>query len=752
MSDVEDWDDCCILDDIESEIDDFLNPSYLPESSHINKNAIIEDKENRVKNNSGNIIKNNKNEEINADKININSSNKDIQINKKECINSNFCFEKDEKKNSNELPLNGANISFNKNDKLNNSIEHHKINNTFKQKNEIKNSEENKEGLKIINKNIIIQNNKIKEPNEIYKISYEDCQEKIDNNILNKNDQNSIKEDKDKIINEIILQKKDSNKKDINNNNKNDNNEEKLTKVNESKLLQNNENNINIINENKDNINIINKNKDNINIINENKDNNNIINENLININKNEQDIVKPNKKEEFKKTKIYERDELYVNLIHFDYNMTNKENYLYYNNFKVDVVGGYHAIDDLSILKNYLESLKKKDIPFIVVSSGSSAKDIIPICQKYSFIKEVIIFCKNYQYNEHYLKEYPGYVKQILISIKSVYKYIKTFGGDKFKEGVDKYINEEKYIFNSEEIQKNKQLKECPVITAIQYDRCGYLVHKIYSTFFGDINNQNEKPIFDIKNIKSIYDCLDKIDFEINEKNKLIQQFKDLFNLKDNNSFVEESIRAYTGESNFCYLFNRIMRNFEKGLISFAYYMGPLLYGLNKYVKENKKFAILKDKKLYRIIECSKLDFYLYKLSLGHIICFPSMTSTSSKEIKFKPSNLSKSININNDADEKVKIKMIFNYKYKKGNISPGIIIENNKGKDGRYLSKFYKTEKEVILFPFTFARIKDIKSKKEKGNRIQVIKLEIINRTSYIEYLLKTDDKKRILFSKFD
>ena len=38
-------------------------------------------------------------------------------------------------------------------------------------------------------------------------------------------------------------------------------------------------------------------------------------------------------------------------------------------------------------------------------------------------------------------------------------------------------------------------------------------------------------------------------------------------------------------------------MRNFEKGLISFAYYMGPLLYGLNKYVKENPNFAISKKK-----------------------------------------------------------------------------------------------------------------------------------------------------------
>ena len=431
---------------------------------------------------------------------------------------------------------------------------------------------------------------------------------------------------------------------------------------------------------------------------------------------------------------------------------MTSKENYLYYNNFKVDVVGGYHEIDDLDFLKNYLESLNKKDIPFIVISSGSSGKDIIPICQKYSFIKEVIIFCKHYKYNEHYLKEYPGYVKKILTSIKSVYEYIKTFGGDNLKEGLEKNIFEDKYIFSSEEIQTNRQLKQCPVITAIEYDRCGYLVHKVYSSFFGDINNEKETPIFDAKNLIKINDCLDKIDFKIDEKEKLLQQFKILFNLKDYNSFVEESIRAYTGESSFCYLFNRVMRNFEKGLISFAYYMGPLLYGLNKYVKENKKYAILKNKKLYRIIECSKLDFYLYKLNVGHIICFPSITSTSSKEIKFKPSKLGKSININNDADEKVKIKMIFNYKYKKGNISPGIIIENNKGKDGRYLSKYYKTEKEVILFPFTFARIKEIKSKKEKENRIQVIKLEIINRTSYIEYLLKTDDKKRILFSKLD
>ena len=50
-----------------------------------------------------------------------------------------------------------------------------------------------------------------------------------------------------------------------------------------------------------------------------------------------------------------------------------------------------------------------------------------------------------------------------------------------------------------------------------------------------------------------------------------------------NNNIFVEKVIRAYTGESSFCYLFNRAMRNFSKGLMLMAYFMGPFLFGLNK-------------------------------------------------------------------------------------------------------------------------------------------------------------------------
>ena len=48
---------------------------------------------------------------------------------------------------------------------------------------------------------------------------------------------------------------------------------------------------------------------------------------------------------------------------------------------------------------------------------------------------------------------------------------------------------------------------------------------------------------------------------------------------LKDQDNFVELAIRKYTGENKFYYFFNRTMRNFDEGLISYAYFMGPFLY-----------------------------------------------------------------------------------------------------------------------------------------------------------------------------
>ena len=149
----------------------------------------------------------------------------------------------------------------------------------------------------------------------------------------------------------------------------------------------------------------------------------------------------------------------------------------------------------------------------------------------------------------------------------------------------------------------------------------------------------------------------------------------------------------------------------------------------------------------LYRILSLSEIEFYLYKINLNHIICFPSLNSTSLKEKNFTPTSLSQSV-CSNYSDKKLNIKMIFKYKHDNNNKSPGIILDNNEGHDGKKLSLF-PNEREVILFPFTFARIKSINS--ESFNE-KTIELEIINKTSYIEYTLKNDVKNRPKFSDLD
>ena len=440
----------------------------------------------------------------------------------------------------------------------------------------------------------------------------------------------------------------------------------------------------------------------------------------------------------------LIKRNKLFINLIYYDLNITSKENYDYYINFKIDVVGGFYAIDNIDILKKYLDTIQLKNIPFIVISTGSSGKEVINLCLKYLFVKEVIIFCSNYKYNKHYLEDYPGYVKKVFTDIEPIYDYLKNFSFSQSAKGIENY-------FTYEQIKMDRQIEQCPLIVSKEYDQCYFLVHRAYSHFFGNMLD-DKNPFHDSKclNMTRILDyCFQYVEDE-DMRVKFFDIFKGLNDFQlNNNIFVEKAIRAYTGESAFCYMFNRAMRDFFQGLTLIAYFMGPFLFGLNKYVKDNPSFAFSKNMTLYRNISCKTIDFYLYKLNLNHIVCFPSITSTSSKPKEFEPSKLANKINnINIDDNEIIKIKMIFNYKHKSENKSPGIIIEDKKGYDGKYISK-HPQENEVILFPFTFAKIVKIESGLEKGKEIKIIYFDIINRETYIEYVLKDNVNARVLFN---
>ena len=327
------------------------------------------------------------------------------------------------------------------------------------------------------------------------------------------------------------------------------------------------------------------------------------------------------------------------------------------------------------------------------------------------------------------------------------MHQYIKTIG-QQYNHGTKEFRKSNDFIFSPEEIQMNKQLEQCPVISAYEYDNCYFLIHRAYASFF-----TNDKKNFTKYNFDKIKEYIIKCELlEEKYKPQLIRQFESLV---DKENFVELSIREYTKESRFCYFFNRIMRNFEVGVLSLAYYMGPFLYAAYDYVLQRQSLGIYQDMKLYRNIECSLLDFYLYKINLNHIICFPSISSTSLpiNSYQFNITKLAQKVNnMESSIKNMIKIRMILKYKYVKGNISPGILILKNTGKDGLPLSK-NSFENEVILFPFTFARITNIVPQgKEQGKDKFDIHFDIIPRNKYIEYTLKDKVEERFKFSDLD
>ena len=128
-----------------------------------------------------------------------------------------------------------------------------------------------------------------------------------------------------------------------------------------------------------------------------------------------------------------------------------------------------------------------------------------------------------NKSYHEHYIIDYPGFDKKVLTSINSVYDYIKTFGKE-YKLGIEVSNTFEKYRFSNDEISMKNQYLQCPVITAEEYDRCYFLVHRAYAHFFDNIDDIYEKPKFIYQNYNKMLDCIYKLN---GDKRGLYDQFK---------------------------------------------------------------------------------------------------------------------------------------------------------------------------------------------------------------------------------
>ena len=437
-------------------------------------------------------------------------------------------------------------------------------------------------------------------------------------------------------------------------------------------------------------------------------------------------------------------RQELKINLIYFDDKITkSKKSYDYYKQFKVNVVGGFYASDEIDIFRQYLNKINNlKDVPsYIVVTDHSNLKDIYNICENYDFVKEIVLITSKEHKKDISPKIYKKKLKFIAFNYEDLCKYLKKIGEKTSDFNKVLKIFSSNRIFTTKEIQMDRQLNTCPIITAYEYDRLLFIVHRAYAHFFTNDSLKNnpgleKEPKFEDENFEKIKQFLKDIDITNEQKSKLLDKFKEL---KDSKNFTVDAIKKYTGESIFCYLLNRVMRNFEKGSIKLVYYAGPLLFGLNRYALQHPNKCLNKDTTLYRKISISPLEKYGYNLAVGHIICFPSLTSTSVVPNGFKPTNLGKNINKdpnkkkNTEVDTNVEINMIIEYKHHEGNIPPALDISD--------ISRS-KKEKEILIFPFTFLRINKIEENPNTKDSY-IFYMEIINRKKIIEYELKNKTK---------
>ena len=137
---------------------------------------------------------------------------------------------------------------------------------------------------------------------------------------------------------------------------------------------------------------------------------------------------IKKNEFEEMVNFSDIKKGDIYVNLIHYDKNMKNNENFEYYRYFSVKIMGDYFVFDDFNMLKLYIS--KTNQIPetpsYILMASGSDSLDVLNEFHNISFITDIIIFC--YEVEKYvYLKEKYTKIKLITKDFREVRKFLLT-------------------------------------------------------------------------------------------------------------------------------------------------------------------------------------------------------------------------------------------------------------------------------------------------------------------------------------
>ena len=404
--------------------------------------------------------------------------------------------------------------------------------------------------------------------------------------------------------------------------------------------------------------------------------------------------------------------------LIYYDENIfLNSENYGYVKKFKDKISGGFFPVKDISTLKKLVEKLKSLEIngSIILVTSGQTAEKVIPICS--SIVKSIIIFCFHVEKYLHLKRKYLK-IKAVLNNFNDIFYYYNfPFLNDEDNLKGSKFINFEEYSNNY--VNLHKKLSE---FFNEKYADAEYFLS--YKRKFTDFIKTSD---------------IDDAAFTI----------KCVNNIKDGS--VKEFIEAYTGETQLCYSLNKWMRNCDSyEYDKIKYFAGPFSYALHQYAYKKKGQGVYHTKTFYRKMTIKLSDYYMYKISIGELICYPSFTSTSEKDIsKYNfPTNIAK--NVNKLTPNDISIVLIIDYKCK------NFLFFNNYPTPCVNASQYSVNsgEEEYIFPPFSFFKIEWIEERDGSPDNPHIIYMSTPKKKNLLEFGLKKnktihyDSSKNLLY----
>ena len=407
------------------------------------------------------------------------------------------------------------------------------------------------------------------------------------------------------------------------------------------------------------------------------------------------------------------EGEEVFNNIIYYDENKDFREDVHKDSDFFERITPGAFILcsdmESLELIKDEVvkQYKREKKTIFNLITTGRTCDKIMEYLNKNKDLKNCIanacVFCWNLGTWSKLLNKYNNILRGVYNIQTQVAEFIKKYS--------------------------SKDIKPFPLtklITLADYNNKYKDRHKKISEFYGNMSVEDYKK--HLEEMKKLIKTEAEKNALKKQQNVLLGGFM-TFEIKNDLALLNKLIiKEYTKETFYGDLNRWLMNSKMNSYDTIAYFTSRLMYSLNNYGKENKKYYDKDNTTLRRGIKIPYSCLLPYIRAVGKVILLSSFTSTSENEIT------AMNFSGRNDAEKQYKKNNIFSViyiihnNYKNNWVSNGINVQNESA---------YKSEKEILYQPFSFYLVKKVNI--DIKNYIADIYLETVGKKEILEEKIK-------------